>query len=113
MQYSVTEADWVNDLLFELLTRQLSQLGHREVILEESDCHLLMKNLNLQTSADCKNGDAERNSIFYHPIHFHFTRHSPLALILGDLPAESDGFGSPRKAHGTRYHLEKYVSLFL
>ena len=65
MQYCVTEADWVNDLLFELLTRQLSQLGHREVILEENDCRLLLKNLNLQAAADCKTDDADRNSFSF------------------------------------------------
>lgn len=81
MQYSVTEADWVNDLLFELLTRHLSQLGHREVILEESDCRLLLKNLNLQAAADCKSEDTDRNFIFYHPIYFHFTCNSHLTII--------------------------------
>ena len=45
-------ADSANDLLFELLTRQLSQLGHREVILQEEECHQFLVNLNLQVAGE-------------------------------------------------------------
>jgi hypothetical protein len=52
VRYSPSAADSVNELLFDLLTRQLSQLGLQEVILQESDCRELLKNLDLQAAAD-------------------------------------------------------------
>lgn len=42
----------MNELLFDLLARQLSQLGLREVLLQESDCRQLLENLELQAAAD-------------------------------------------------------------
>lgn len=52
LQYTVTAADWCNNLLFDLLTRQLSNLGHREVVLQDSECQLLLEYLHLQAAAD-------------------------------------------------------------
>ena len=63
MQYSVTAADGVNELLFDLLTRQLSQLGHREVLLQENDCRLLLLNLDLQAAADRPTKDNDEDTI--------------------------------------------------
>lgn len=49
--YSATPADAVNELLFELLTRQLSQLGHREVLLQDHDCSQLLHYLGLHAAS--------------------------------------------------------------
>lgn len=73
IRYIPNPADTVNELLFDLLTRQLSQLGLREVILQEGDCRQLLENLNLQAAADCphKEEDFPNNSgrqLFYKPI---------------------------------------------
>ena len=51
MRYGPTEADGVNQLLFELLTRQLDELGHREVTLQEEDCRQLLASLELESAA--------------------------------------------------------------
>lgn len=51
VRYEPSPADAVNELLFELLSRQLGQLGLREVLLEESDCRQLLENLELQAAA--------------------------------------------------------------
>uniref|UniRef100_A0A0N7ZXW0 Protein SZT2 n=1 Tax=Daphnia magna TaxID=35525 RepID=A0A0N7ZXW0_9CRUS len=65
IRYIPNPADTVNELLFDLLTRQLSQLGLREVILQEGDCRQLLENLNLQAAADCphKEEDFPNNSV--------------------------------------------------
>jgi len=51
VRYGPTEADGVNELLFELLTRQLDELGHREVTLQEEDCRQLLASLELESAA--------------------------------------------------------------
>ena len=50
MRYGPTETDGVNELLFQLLIRQLAELGHREVALQEEDCRQLLINLELESA---------------------------------------------------------------
>jgi hypothetical protein len=64
VRYIPSSADTVNELLFDLLTRQLSQLGLQEVILQDNDCRELLKNLELQAASECplKDDDFPNNN---------------------------------------------------
>lgn len=100
VQYNVTAADRVNELLFELLTRQLAQLGHREVLLQESDCRLLLHNLDLQAAASRHHKDNDEDTIGTLKILcLLLWAHSNIKLV--ELEAEVDAFGTPREANNT------------